>query len=408
MKLLIITSSYARYLQEFYRRRPGLASASYSEQKEAYRLDAFGWAGCWSGALAGHGWEVFDIVWNLEPMQRAWARENGRSDFAKLDPKRIVLLQAKALQPDLLWFDDYDEALLKTIREEVPSIRGVLGWVGSALPKTDVWRDLDLILSCAPEAVAALRQRGYPARCFPHSFDPAVVARLVRRPKSVDVSFVGQLVRFSDFHLQRDALLERLAAHVPLEIHSPNDGFPLRDELTSLLKVGVCHGFRALKKLGVPEQLLRGVPLLGVVAGLSPEQCWPVNPRLRPFLKPPVFGLEMFQLVADSRVTLNIHADSSPEFASNMRLFEITGAGSCLVTDWKQNLHELFEPDREVVAFKSAEECVEKVKWLLDHPAAACEISRAGERRTLGNYTFAHRAACLAELLRGVASGNLR
>jgi spore maturation protein CgeB len=32
-----------------------------------------------------------------------------------------------------------------------------------------------------------------------------------------------------------------------------------------------------------------------------------------------------------------------------------------------ENLSELFEIDREVVTYKSVDECIEKVKWLLEH-----------------------------------------
>jgi len=399
VKLLIITSSYSKYLEDFYGRRPGLSSLSYAEQKKAYEQDAFGWTSCWSEVLAGYGYEVLDIVWNAEPMQRAWARENGRSDCAALDLKQIALLQAKKMMPDVVWFDDCDAGLLKTLRREIPSLRAVLGWVGSAIPKTDAWRDMDLILSCAPESVAALRNSGFPAAGFAHSFDPRINARLASRAKSVDLSFVGQLMRFSDFHLQRDALLERLATRVSLQIYSPNTCFGRQDEVKAQIKVAVCRVMRLLRVLGFPESLLRSVPILGIVAGLTPDQCLPVNPRLKPFMKGPVFGLEMFQLLADSLLTLNIHADSSPEFASNMRLYEVTGAGSCLVTDWRQNLQELFEADSEVVVYRSAEECLEKVKWLLDNRQAALEIGKAGQLRTLNNYTFAHRAPQLVGII---------
>ena len=61
---------------------------------------------------------------------------------------------------------------------------------------------------------------------------------------------------------------------------------------------------------------------------------------------PPLFGLDMFQGLRDSQVTLNTHIDISPRSASNMRLFEATGAGSCLLTDRKENLDwTLFEED---------------------------------------------------------------
>jgi len=53
-----------------------------------------------------------------------------------------------------------------------------------------------------------------------------------------------------------------------------------------------------------------------------------------------------------SKVVLNIHADSSPRFASNMRLFETTGMGACLLTDGRKNLTELFEPGIEVAEYR--------------------------------------------------------
>jgi len=125
-----------------------------------------------------------------------------------------------------------------------------------------------------------------------------------------------------------------------------------------------------------------------------------VNPALRPYLKPDIYGLEMFQMLKDSRVVLNIHADSSPRFASNMRLFETTGVGACIVTDWKENLADLFVPDDEVVTYKSAAECREKVRWLLDHPEERERIAATAQAKTLKCHTFSQRACELDEIIK--------
>ena len=69
-----------------------------------------------------------------------------------------------------------------------------------------------------------------------------------------------------------------------------------------------------------------------------------------------VFGIDMYQVLADSRITLNTHANNNPNEAGNMRLFEATGAGSCLLTDWKQNLNDYFKVDSEIVTFRTKEE----------------------------------------------------
>ena len=83
-----------------------------------------------------------------------------------------------------------------------------------------------------------------------------------------------------------------------------------------------------------------------------------------------------------------------------MRLFEATGVGTCLLTDWKQNLSEIFAPDLEVTTYKTAEECVDKVKWLLDHPKERKAIAEAGQARTLKEHTFEQRAAQMHEWMR--------
>ena len=57
---------------------------------------------------------------------------------------------------------------------------------------------------------------------------------------------------------------------------------------------------------------------------------------------------------------LNRHIADAGDHANNMRLYEATGVGSLLVTDAKQNLAELFEPGREVVTYRDADELVEQ------------------------------------------------
>jgi len=64
-----------------------------------------------------------------------------------------------------------------------------------------------------------------------------------------------------------------------------------------------------------------------------------------------------------SKMTFNSHIDCAEQFAGNMRLFEATGMGACLITDSKSNLPEMFEPDVEVVTYRSAERVVEKVRF---------------------------------------------
>ena len=73
--------------------------------------------------------------------------------------------------------------------------------------------------------------------------------------------------------------------------------------------------------------------------------------------------------------------------------------GACLVTDRKSNLAELFEPEVEVVTYGSADECAERVRFLLANDSQRRAIAEAGQRRTLSQQTFAARVESLVELI---------
>lgn len=400
MKLIKVTTYYPSYVRDIYHKHPDLINKTFAQQMAAFDYDAFGWADYWSHALTPLGYEVLELAYNVEQMQRAWAKESSLPDAANIDLREIILSQIRQFKPDILWFDDLDADLLKRIRDEVPSIKVVLGWVGSAIPRSDVWRHIDLVLSCAPESVEYLNNAGFPAAHLHHGFDPRITERLQERQKRIDFSFIGQLMRSNQFHLQREQLLENLASEVGIDIFSPSAHFNFKDDVKTVLEAAIYEGVQVLRKAGVSEPILKALPVINKVFKYESRPLLPVNKKLKPFLKPPVFGLEMFQVLRDSKITLNSHADSSPRFASNMRLFETTGVGTCMVVDWKENLSELFELDTEVVSYKTSDECVEKVKWLLDHPEKREEIAKAGLKRTMKDHTFFHRAEQLDRIIK--------
>lgn len=401
VKILKFTGSYPSYIDGFYGSRPGLSDRTYGEQKKALDHDAFAWADFWSNALTPLGHETMEITMDAVPLQRAWARENLPSAAAKRATLReIALEQLKRFRPEILWFETPDEFLLESARAAAPSIRLVLGWVGSAVPPARVWRRADLLLSCAMESVELLRNAGARAEQIHHGFDPRINGRLREGEKRIDLSFIGQIVRGSQFHLIREEILERIAAGAGIDIFSPSADFGWAETARYLLRAGAYDAARALKSLGASRSALESLPVLSKACAWEVRPLPPVNRKLKPFLKSPVYGLEMFQALRDSRLNLNIHADSSPRFASNMRLFEATGVGTCLVTDWRDNVPELFEPGKEIVAYRSADECLERIRWLLDRPSERDAIAAAGQARTLRDHTFSERALTFDGILR--------
>jgi spore maturation protein CgeB len=106
----------------------------------------------------------------------------------------------------------------------------------------------------------------------------------------------------------------------------------------------------------------------------------------------------MYEILNASKMTLNHHGDVPP-YANNMRLYEATGVGTLLLTDWKINLSEIFAPGREVVAYRTVDECADLIQHYLNHAEERESVSRAGQERTLSQHTFLHRMQELVDVV---------
>lgn len=406
MRLQRINIYYPEYVQQFYSRQPGLETQSYLEQHRALMDDCFLWSNFWSVALSELGYESEEIVANIEPMQKRWATEQGVEFDEPQWLFQIVLAQIKKFRPEILFVTDYSTfsaSFIRQVKSEVPSIKLVLGWCGAPYRDGSVFNEYDLILCCIPELVEHFRSLGHTSWHLNHSFSPTVLERINANTKpNVDFGFMGSVVKRELFHNQREKLLLDLVETTNLQLWTDVPRITSKDRRAVAARQFAYDAVSAAKRLGVPQSVLAATPLVQKVANWRgrPDLSAPMDPRLIRRAQPPIFGVEMFQQLHDMKVALNSHIDISPLSASNIRLFEATGVGACLLTDHKSNLSTLFEPDREVVAFSSSEECAEKVRYLLEHESERKAIAQAGQRRTLRDHTFKQRAQQLDQIIR--------
>jgi spore maturation protein CgeB len=402
MRFLKVTTFYADYLNELYRRRPRLAAKGYRDQQSELLWDCFGWADFFQHALAPLGYEAAELVINAEPLQRAWAIENGMTFPAADWMLEIAFEQTRRYAPEVLFLDDtgtFPLAWIARVRAACPNLRLVLGWSGAPSAHRDALAAYDALLSCVPELVADLEKGGKRAFHLHHGFDARVLSRIdANRPPTLELSFVGQIVGGAGFHEERRRMLLALAEVCDIEIYTPSAVTSLRARAKRRLKPLLRPVAAALDRAPLPAGVRRRIPLPPVASG-SYDLPAELPSALARRLRAPVFGLEMFQRLHDSRASFNCHIGASRRSASNMRLFEATGVGTCLVTDAKDNLPELFRSD-EVVSYGSLDECIERVRWLRDNPTSAREIALRGQRRTLAEHTYAARARQLDEIMR--------
>lgn len=399
-KFVKVTTYYPEFTNTFYQQKPEVESLLYKEQFKLLMNEAFGCADFYSRELEKLGVEAFEIFSNVAPLQMAWAKENGSS----AQGHALVFEQLKKLQPQVVLFQDsaqFNGEFVRKVRQEIKSVRLVIGNCCAPYPPAQVeaYREMDFFVACSPQFVNELSANGIKTQLIYHAFSPLVLQRIGQRPETAsgDFIFTGSIVAGSGFHNLRKEVIEQLI------IKGLNIDFrgaikiPSRRQLR-LMQMAYLVG-NALKKAGLQSvaQRLPGVKKAGLLSGFPKKT--EVSDTLKSLVQPPVYGLDMFRALQQAKTGFNVHIDAAGNYAANMRLFETTGVGTCLVTDWKQNMKTLFEPDTEVVTYRSAAECVEKVQWLLNHPKERESIAQAGQRRTLQQHNYTLRAHQLHDLI---------
>src|SRR6185369_414664 len=121
-----------------------------------------------------------------------------------------------------------------------------------------------------------------------------------------------------------------------------------------------------------------------------------ISAGLSMYDKGAVWGMDMFRAMAGGKIVLNAHIDLSKGQVGNMRLFETTGIGAFLLTDYEDDLSRYFEPGREVETYRNLAELTEKIYYYRDHDREREEIALRGQQRCLRDYSMEKRAEELA------------
>lgn len=369
MKIVIIDTYYPKFLNTFYKKNNNWLTKKYLDKRLDLINQCFGTSDFYSHHLNSLAHETQDLIVNCMPQQITWANENGMSYsyYVTKLPKifqhlpfvgeklaamqslvEIAEVQINSIRPDVLYCQDlsfFPPEVLSRLRKNTKLI---VGQIASPLPSENYVKAYDLILTSFPHFVPRLRAFGVGSEYFRIGFDPRVLEKLGSIKKDIQVSFVGGL---SNNHSKAIPAFEYLARNTPIQF----------------LGYGI-------------DSLIKNSPIRKKHLG-------------------EVWGLDMYRALARSKITLNRHIDVAENNANNMRLFEATGVGTMLITDYKDNLAELFQIGKEVVAYSSAQEAAELINYYLNNPQEAQAIAEAGQARTLRDHTYKQRMEELVPIL---------
>lgn len=358
MKFLQIHYFYEEYLRQLYRETPGLQSAPYSEQITALLNGGFYAPQIWGPYLEPLGYRHYFAVCNCMSAQEQWSAENDFTVPPGKDWKfEIVRRQIDVIKPDVLFLTLptwYDASFLRTLTWKP---RLVMAWRAASIRDGLDWTGIDVFLSQLGSCRQKALQIG--ARSAEHFF-PGFPAPLLDTlgdvPKTYHVLFSGS---FTYEFTRRNRFLHAAAAHLTKKDDTYGAAFFINAKDKNLL-----------------------------------------TPEVEQFARPPLWGLPMYRALKGARIVLNGEIDLAQGEAGNMRLFEVTGCGSFLLTQHHDNIHDYFTPGVEIETYKTPGELTEKLDYYFEHPEEREAVARRGQCRCLDDYSMDKRAAALDRIIK--------
>lgn len=368
LRIAVFDQYYLPVLDALYAHDPGLHRRSYDQQLDALMALRFGTSDAYVANLRALGHDAHDVVLNCVPLQARWAREHGVAGLARRTVPRlpartrqalgvrflhqVAHAQIEALDPEVLYLQDFWFFTREEMQAFKAAGRRIVGQLGSQPPQDGRVAVCDLVLTSFPHFVERLRSEGLPCEYYAIAFDERISGeRSLAVERDLSASFVGT-IHPPEVHDAGRRFFERLCRDVDLQL----------------------WGY-------VNDDLPSNSPILGHHHGAA-------------------WGLDMYRVLARSRIVVNRHGDIAEDYANNMRLFEATGMGALLMTEAARNLPGLFEPGIEVVTYDGLDDLVEKLRHYERHDDERLAIAAAGQRRTLAEHTYRHRIAELDALLR--------
>ncbi len=367
---------YPQYLSYFYKKNSSVINISFEEHRNKIFDHHFGWPADLSRYMNKQGVQTEFIIANAEILQKKWAEEN---DFISYSvegwEKEIAMEQIKRFKPDILWIPSIFDYFGDFVKRALPYCKKAITWVGSPWSERDV-SGFSVLLTENPSTFRSIQNRFEKVIVTKPGFDLEILKKIGSVEKRYDVTFIGQI---SINHTKRAEILAYLIKKgIDLKVFGflreqqilgKWNGF--RQAAGHILKRYDLHkGINALKRAFVKTDYQHSVEII------------------RSVHQGPAFGLDMYCTLASSRIVLNVHGDIAGNYAGNMRMFESTGVGSCLLTEHTKNINELFEPGRGILTYRSKEELLEIIQEMLGRKEKIEQIAKAGQKRTLQSHTI--------------------
>lgn len=354
-KILIIDTYYPDFLKTL----PFDSFSTYEVELRKVLGRSFGTADFYSRNLKLLGWYAVDVIANCK-VQTLWPAACVGESL-----KRILGRQIQAFAPDVILLQDLSFLSLGELHELRSGDYRLAAQLSCPWPGDAVVRQMEIVFSSFPHYIPRIEKLGVRAVFNPLAFEPSVL----------DWVFP--------------------------------DTFPVIPTDSKDMKYERIHDCVFIGGVGNPSHWKYGMEVLETVAHEIPTFKWwgygiealPANSALRATYQGQAFGLDMYEILLQSKICLNRHGEVAQGYANNMRMFESTGCGAMLLTEHAPNLSDYFSFE-EAVGYATPNDAVQKIRYYLSHDDERQFIADLGQKRTLKDHTYAERMKVVSETLK--------
>jgi hypothetical protein len=363
MKFLRISTLYPQLVSQYYNDYNFIKNKKYKTQYFHAINQKFSISDFLTKEIKKKNIVTYEIISNLKYLQLAWQREFSKNNLEK----SIIAQQILYYRPDVIFFgniDLIDNEILEIFSRD--SFKNIIKIGYHCAPITQrqihLLKHLTFLVTCVEDYKKKF-QNFIDTILIPHAFDKSCL----KKPKNrdIDISFIGSLFLKKKLHLNRVEILYKI----------------LRSNMRSYVSINFKDFYLNFLILFLKNIIFN--PSI-------------IFKTLYIYLnsKKPLFGKRMYAVLQRSKVMLNLHI-SDTKYAGNMRLFEGTGSGCLVITDYKYGLEKYFANEKEVLVYNYYSEAFELIKNSVSNYKILKKISQLGQKKTLSDYNYNESAKIL-------------
>jgi len=284
--------------------------------------------------------QIFTNVTNSYFIQTKWAEENNFKYSEKNWKKEILAAQIEKFKPDVIYTGNYT-LFNKELKKYLPKVKLYALWNASPIPEGIDLSYFDVGISFNKVYHENLIKRGI-LNVEYNSFyiDPSIKNKLdeMNLSQDIDIVFAG---RYSSMFKNRNQFL-----------------------------YDIYNAFK--KNYNIQYYLLTEKRLKGLI----PMIPW----RLLKAYNKPVFLEDMFKVFRRSKIVLNTHSDITGKVKGNMRIYEVLGSGSFMLSDEGIYPKHLIAGE-DFVTYKNNKDMIDKISYYLKNDKEREEIALNGYKK---------------------------